>query len=75
MRGYVPLKLLEALVDQIAARCATRAKTGTNSSEVFTKFAVETYEKERGLSNGCVPVCFARRAGSSSCVDNLPYVS
>ena len=75
MRGYVPLKLREVLVGQIVARCATCAKTGVTSSEVFTKFAVETYEKERGLSNGCVPVCFARRAGSSSCVDNLPYVS
>ena len=60
MREYVPLKLLEALVDQIAARCATRAKTGANSGEVFTKFAVETYEKERALSNGCVPCGFGQ---------------
>ena len=75
MRRYVPLKLLEALVDQIAAWCASRAKTGANYSDVFTKFAVETYEKERGLSNGCVPVFFARRADSSSCVDDLPFVS
>ena len=49
------MKLMETLVDQTAVRCAGRAKTGANSSEVFTKFAVVTYDKERDNRRECVP--------------------
>ena len=42
----VPLKLLEALVDQ------TFSKTGANSSELFTPLAVSLFDTERDLSNG-----------------------
>ena len=54
----VPLKLLEALVDQIASKCATFSKTGANSSELFTPHAVSLFDTERDLSNGCVPLFF-----------------
>ena len=51
----VPLKLLEALVDQTASKCATFSKTGANS---FTPHAVSLFDTERDLSNGCVPLFF-----------------
>ena len=54
----VPLKLLEALVDQIASKCATFSKTGANSSELFTPHAVSLFDTERDLSKGCVPLFF-----------------
>ena len=48
----VPLKLLEALVDQ------TSSKTGANSSELFAPHAVSLFNTERDLGNGCVPLFF-----------------
>ena len=55
-----PLKLMEALVDQTASKCATFSKTGANSSERFTPHAVSLFDKERDLSNGCVPLFFLK---------------
>ena len=52
----VPLKLLEALVDQTASKCANFS--GANSSELFTPHAVSLFDTERVLSNGCVPLFF-----------------
>ena len=54
----VPLKLLEALVDQTASKCATFSKTGANSSELITPHAVSLSDTERDLSKGCVPLFF-----------------
>ena len=54
----VPLKLLEALVDQTASKCATFSKTGASFSELFTPHAVSLFDTERDLSNGCVPLFF-----------------
>ena len=53
-----PIKLMEALVDQIASKCATFSKTGANSSEIFTPYAVSLFDTERELSNGCVLLFF-----------------
>lgn len=50
----MPLKMVEAIVDLTAAKCATFAGTGTNTSEVYTPHAVKTFDQERALSNGCV---------------------
>ena len=58
----MPLKLLEALVDQTASKCATFSKTGANTSERFTPHAVRIFDKERHLSNKCVPLFFVRRS-------------
>ena len=54
----VPLKLLEAVVDQTVSKCATFSKKGANSSELFTPHAVSLFDMERDLSNGCVPLFF-----------------
>ena len=52
----VLLKLLEALVDQTASKCATVSKTGANSSELFTPHVVSLFDMERDLSKGRVPL-------------------
>ena len=60
----VPLKLLEALVNQTASKCATLAKTGANSSEFFTP-----YSTGRGTSvMGASPCSFLRRRITFSCL-------
>ena len=64
----VPLKLLEALVDQTASRCATFSKTGANYSERFTPNAVSLFDKERDLSKGCVPLGFFKTSYYVSCL-------
>ena len=61
----VPLKLLEALVDQTASKCATFSKTGANSSDLFTPHPVSLFDTERDLSNGCVSLFFFK---TSYCV-------
>lgn len=53
-----PLNMVEAMVDQVAAKCAARAKTGARSSEVYTPYAVDSFDTERSLSNGCVQLSF-----------------
>lgn len=50
----VTLKMMEAIVDQLAVKCAERARTGARSGEVYTPYAVESFDTERSLSNGCV---------------------
>ena len=42
----------------LKVKCATLAKTGANSSELFTPHAVSLFDTERDLSNGCVPLFF-----------------
>ena len=56
----VPLKLLEALVDHTASKCATFSKPGANTSERFTPHAVRLFEEEMCIRKGCVPLSFLK---------------
>ena len=60
----VPLKFLETLVDPTTSMFPIFSNTGANISEHFTPHVVRLFYVERSLSNGCVPLGFARRAGS-----------
>jgi len=47
-----PAKLFQDVLEGTAAKCSARAKLLQNSNQMFTPFAMNTFEAERAESKG-----------------------
>ena len=51
-RSLPPAKLFQDVLEGTAAKCSARAKLLQNSNQMFTPFAMNTFEAERAESKG-----------------------